>query len=500
MLLVEIAYALFAAWLGMYGLNSFLLTALYIWGRRGDKPRAPEPTCWPSVTVQLPIYNELHVIERLVAAAAALDYPRESLQIQIVDDSTDETSAVAERTVARYARRGLDIQYLHRSSRQGFKAGALAYGLPRASGELVAIFDADFLPPRDFLRRVVPFFAAGDVGCVQARWDHLNRDYSALTRAQALGVDTHFVVEQKARSQAGLFLNFNGSAGIWRRSCIEDAGGWQTDTLTEDLDLSYRAQLAGWRILYLPHVRVPGELPPQFDALRRQQARWARGSIEVARKVLPVLLRSEQPWPVKLEGAVHLTGYVVHPLLLITLLLTLPLLLVGSRVSVFVPYFLLATAGPPLMCLAALSERGSQWWRELRFAPMLVLIGLGLALNNSVAMLQGLLGRRGEFQRTPKFAVGDGLDRWQRSSYALRCTGLVWYELLLAAFALGSALLAYRGPARSLAFWLAVYALAYTCTAGMSLVQALKTKRAEIIRPSSRLREWANSAQARERD
>jgi hypothetical protein len=268
--------------------------------------------------------------------------------------------------------------------------------------------------------------------------------------------------------------------------------------LTEDLDLSYRGQLAGWRILYLPDVCVPGELPPQFDALRRQQARWARGSVEVARKVLPRLLRSGQPWAVKLQGAMHLTGYVVHPLLLTTLLLTLPLLVMGSRVSAFAPYFLLATAGPPLMCLAAWTEHGSGGWRELRFAPMLLLIGMGLALNNSVAMLQGLLGRRGEFQRTPKFAVGDGLDRWQRSSYALPCTGLVWYELLLAAVALASALLAYRGPARSMAFWLTMYALAYTCTAGMSLVQAGKAHRAEIRQPSGRLAQLADSRQARE--
>jgi cellulose synthase/poly-beta-1,6-N-acetylglucosamine synthase-like glycosyltransferase len=507
MSLLEMAYVLLAAWLAVYGLNSLLLTVVYVWARRRETPTVPEPDRWPSVTVQLPIYNELHVVKRLVAAAVALDYPRELLQIQVLDDSTDSTRMVAQRAVDRYARMGVDIHYLRRSTREGFKAGALAYGLRQATGELIAIFDADFLPPRDFLRRVVPHFSAPEVGCVQARWDHLNRSYSALTRAQALGVDAHFAVEQRARSAAGLFLNFNGSAGVWRRVCVKDAGGWHAETLTEDLDLSYRAQLAGWRILYLPNVRVPGELPPQFDALRRQQARWAQGSIQVARKVLPLLLRSDRPWHVKLQGAIHLTGYLVHPLLLVTLLLTLPLVLTGSLVSVFVPYFLLATAGPPLMCLAALHERGSERWRELRFAPLLLLIGMGLALNNSVAMLRGLLGQRGEFQRTPKFAVRYSVDGWRRSTYALRCTRLVWSELSLAAFALTSAVLAYRGPARSLSYWLTAYALAYACTAGMSLVQSVSASRGEVTMPSSwdagrqsRSGQWADSKSGQDAD
>ncbi len=471
MLWLEIMYGFSAAWLALYGLNSLLLTAIYAWVRRRSLQTPPPPNAWPSVTVQLPIYNELHVVERLIAAAAALDYPRELLQIQVLDDSTDETTLVAQQAVARYAQMGVSIQHVHRSKRVGFKAGALAEGLHRSRGELLAIFDADFVPPPDFLRRVVPYFASSDVGCVQARWEHLNATYSTLTQVQAIGIDGHFAVEQRARSQAGFFLNFNGSAGIWRRACIEDAGGWQADTLAEDLDLSYRAQLAGWRILYVPDVSAAAELPPQLDALRRQQSRWARGSIQVARKLLPLLLCSDQPWRTKIEGAIHLTGYMVHPLSLVILLLTLPMVVTHSRLFAFVPYFLLATAGPPLLYLVAQAERGPGWWRQLRFAPLLLLLGTGLALNNTVAMARAVLGHKGEFQRTPKFDIRAGGDQWQASSYALRCTPLVWYELLLAMFALALALLTSRGGARPISYWLIVYALSYAYVAGLSLVQ-----------------------------
>ncbi len=477
MSLLMLLYGLLAAWLAVYGVNSLVLTMLYLWARARSREAVPELEHWPPVTVQLPIYNELHVVERLIGCIAALDYPRPLLQIQVLDDSTDETTTAARLAVACHARQGLNIHHVRRSERGGFKAGALAHGLSSATGELIAIFDADFLPPHDFLRRVIPFFCDPKVGCVQARWDHLNRNYSALTRAQALGVDAHFVVEQEARYRMGMFLNFNGSAGVWRRECIEDAGGWQADTLTEDLDLSYRAQLAGWRIAYLPGVRVPGELPPQFDALRRQQARWAQGSIQVARKVLPPLLHSNQPWWVKLQGALHLTGYLVHPLLLLTLVLSVPLVLSNGGVAAWVPYWFLATAGPPLMCLVALREQGSSWWRELRFAPLLLLIGMGLALNNSLAMARGLAGKRAEFQRTPKFAVRDNRGQWQDSAYKLPYTRVVWYELLLAAAALASALWAHRGAARPLTYWLLIYALSYACVATMSLAQALQAWR-----------------------
>ena len=491
MFLLEVVYAVLAAWLAVYGLNSLALTFIYLW-RRSPRPSITlQAENWPVVTVQLPIYNERYVVERLIAAVAALDYPRELLQIQVLDDSTDDTTAIAQQAVAHYARQGIQIEYLHRAQRIGFKAGALAEGLRRARGELVAIFDADFVPPADFLRRIVPYFSSANIGCVQARWGHLNRTYSILTRVQAIGIDGHFVVEQGARSQSRFFLNFNGSAGVWRRACIEDAGGWHTDTLTEDLDLSYRAQLAGWRILYVPGVQVPAELPPQMDALRRQQARWAQGSIQVALKLLPLLWRSRQHWYIKCEGTLHLTGYLVHPLMLATLLLTLPMLFASSNATAFVPYFLFATVGPPLLYLAAQYERGRGWWRELHFAPFLLLLGMGLALNNTVAMMRALLGQQEEFQRTPKFDIRENSGHWHGSTYALHCSPLVGHELLLAVFSLFVAALAMHRESYSLALWLALYGLGYAYVAGTSLIQGLQ-------RRNKGLRQQRGDARAKE--
>jgi hypothetical protein len=471
MLIIQVLHGLCAGWLALYGLNSLLLTLVYWRVRRGQRPPPRAPSAWPSVTVQLPIYNELHVVDRLIAAAAALDYPRELLQIQVLDDSSDATTSIAQQAVARARSRGADIQCLHRTSRAGFKAGALAEGLRSARGELLAVFDADFVPPPDLLRQLIPFFSSPGVGCVQARWDHLNRDYSLLTRLQAIGIDGHFVVEQRARSEAGLLLNFNGSGGVWRRACIEAAGGWQSDTLAEDLDLSYRAQLAGWRILYVPGAMVPGELPPQMDALRRQQARWAGGSIRVALKLLPPLFRSGLTLPAKIEGALHLTGYLVHPLLLLTLLLSVPVALSNGSLAGLAGYFFVAAVGPPFLYLSAEVQQGPRWWRELALAPLLLLLGTGLALNNSVAMACAVLGRRGDFQRTPKFDVQNRTDEWRGSGYALHHSPLVTWELLLAVLALGVAALEWS-RAGSVPYWLLVYAASYAYVAGTSLVQS----------------------------
>nr|MBC7243961.1 glycosyltransferase [Chloroflexota bacterium] len=479
MVCLELLYGILAAWLALYGLNSLMLTVIYLLGSLRQPQLTARWESWPAVTVQLPIYNERHVVERLIAAVAALDYPHDLLQIQVLDDSTDETTVIAQQAVARYAQMSLSIQYRHRSQRIGFKAGALAEGLHHAKGELLAIFDADFIPPKDFLRRIVPYFSSDNVGCVQARWGHLNRTHSVLTRAQALGIDGHFIVEQGARSQAHFFLNFNGSAGVWRRACIEGVGGWHTDTLTEDLDLSYRAQLAGWRIAYVPDIEVPAELPPQMDALRRQQARWAQGSIQVARKLLWPLWCAAYPWFIKVEAALHLTGYMVHPLMLVTLLLTLPMLLTSSRVAAFVPYFLFASIGPPLLYLVAQRRRGPGWWRELRFMPFLLSLGMGLSLNNTVAMVRALLGQQEEFQRTPKFDIHDNRGHWRDSMYALHCTTLVWYETGLAAFSLSIAMLAVRQGRFPLALWLVIYGLSYSYVAGTSLIQSLQRRHKE---------------------
>jgi cellulose synthase/poly-beta-1,6-N-acetylglucosamine synthase-like glycosyltransferase len=473
MLIAEVLYALCVVLPSLYGLNALVLIWLYLRHRHDPRPTPPWPTQWPQVTVQLPIYNELHTVERLLTTAAALDYPRDRLEIQLLDDSTDGTRQVAARTIARLRRQGIDAVHITRPERAGFKAGALANGLTMAKGALIAIFDADFLPPPSFLRSVVPHFADPTVGCVQTRWAHLNRGYSLLTHTQALGVDGHFVVEQTARSRAGLFINFNGTAGVWRRTCVEDAGGWQDDTLTEDLDLSYRAQLRGWRIAYLPDVVVPAELPVQIDGFKRQQARWAQGSTQTALKMLGPLLRSDQPWRVKLEGIAHLSSYLVHPLMLLTVLLTLPMSFSRSWVLAASPWLMIAAVGPPLLYAIAQAADGGEWGRRLWALPLLVLLGTGLSLSNTQAVMKGLLGLRQGFQRTPKFALHQPRDTWFGSTYALSGDGLVWAELGLAVLAL----LAAPSVPRGLAPWLLLHAGSFGYVAGVSLCQAYQRRR-----------------------
>jgi glycosyltransferase involved in cell wall biosynthesis len=369
----------------------------------------------------------------------------------------------------------LDVVHVTRVDRTGYKAGALAAGLDQATGELVAIFDADFLPEPDFLRRLVPHFAEPDVGCIQARWGHVNRDYSIFTQTQALGVDGHFVVQQTARSRAGLFLNFNGTAGIWRRACIEDAGGWQGDTLTEDLDLSYRAQLRGWRIAYLPDVVVPAELPAQISAFKRQQARWAQGSIETALKLMGTFLRSDQPWYVKVEGSLHLTGYLVHPLMLAVILLTFPMSFSQSWVILGLPWLVITAIGPPLLYIVAQVAGSDRWRYHLRFLPLLVALGMGLSLSNTGAVLRAVLGVRGEFKRTPKFNIQQSADTWVGSMYALRGDWLVWAELLLAGMVL--VLLAMPSTRWTFVPWLLLYATGFGYVALINLYQTYQLRR-----------------------
>ncbi|MGD8965991.1 MAG: glycosyltransferase [Anaerolineae bacterium] len=481
MIIVEVLFLLCIVLLSAYGLNSMVLVLLYLRHRDDPTPSPPPPAEWPHVTVQLPVYNELHIVERLLAAAAALDYLQHRFEIQLLDDSTDETREIAARAVARLQEQGINVVHITRPYREDYKAGALAAGLAKAKGELIAVFDADFVPPPDFLQRVVPHFADPGVGCIQTRWGHLNRDYSSLTRAQALGIDGHFVVEQTARSRAGLFLNFSGTAGVWRRACIEDAGGWQGDTLTEDLDLSYRAQLRGWRIAYLPDVVVPAELPVQINALKRQQARWAQGSIETALKLIGPLFRSRQPSVVKLEGIVHLTGYLVHPLMLLTVLLTLPMSFSNSWVLSVSPWLMGMAAGPPLLYLVA--QRRRPWRHRLRLLPLLELLGIGLALNNTWAVLRGMLGIRQGFLRTPKFALLEPADMWVSRRYALSGAPFMWGELLLSLFAVTLVIV----PGMNLGFvpWLLLYAGSFGYVAGVSLYQSRQRLRWLATQPIS---------------
>jgi cellulose synthase/poly-beta-1,6-N-acetylglucosamine synthase-like glycosyltransferase len=417
----------------VHGVHRLVLLGLYLARRERGSSAPPLPSVLPSsvpmVTVQLPVYDERDVVARLVDAVAALDWPPDRLQIQLLDDSTDDTALRAADALARARARGIDAVCLHRSTRTGFKAGALAAGLRSARGELVAVFDADFVPAPDFLRRVVPPFADPGVGMVQARWDHLNADVSALTVAQATLLDGHFVIEHTARARSGRWFNFNGTAGIWRRTCIDAAGGWQHDTLTEDLDLSYRAQLAGWRFVYLLEHAVPAELPESLAAFRTQQRRWAKGSVEVARKLTGRIVHAGVPVATRVEALLHLWANLAWPVALALALVFPPLVLLRGDVSgnawVYLPLFLLST-GSNLLFYAVAAPR------RLAALPAATFLGIGMAVNQSFAVFEALAGHRTGFVRTPKSGGGPG-------SYKISATAPVPFELFLAALHLGTA-------------------------------------------------------------
>ena len=441
-------YIIVALLLAVYAFNAWLLTILYF---RNRSKTPPDPTSqeggeFPSVTVQLPIFNEALVVERLIEAVIRLDYPGHLLQIQVLDDSTDETTEIAQNRVDFYRRRGVDIELIHRRDRPGFKAGALKNGLKTATGEIIAIFDADFVPNPDFLKQTVPHFAVHpEVGIIQTRWGHLNRWYSWLTAAQALALDGHFAIEQTARNRSGLMINFNGTAGLWRRACIEEAGGWQGDTISEDFDLSYRAQLVGWQCLFLRDVVAPAEIPPQLAAFKRQQFRWAKGSIQCLKKLGWRVLWSHLAWPVKLQALVHISSYLVHPLMVVLALVT-PILMMGDgtdNIRFPLIYLSLVSLGPPfLYVVAQASLYPNNWRHHYKAMPLLILIGSGIALSNTKAVIEALLGIGNVFRRTPKFNLNATTDRWQNSIYRLSLDGLVIGELALSLYSLVGAWIA----------------------------------------------------------
>jgi cellulose synthase/poly-beta-1,6-N-acetylglucosamine synthase-like glycosyltransferase len=473
-------FVLVQALLLTYAAHRYLTLWRYARRRGAATPCAPEaPGILPHVTVQLPLYNERRVAERLIDAVAALDYPASRLQIQVLDDSTDETFDRAVAAAARHRARGIDIEVLHRGRRERYKAGALAAGLERAHGSLIVIFDADFVPGADFLRRVVPSFSAPDVGMVQARWGHLNRGRSLLTAAQAAMLDAHFLLEHEARMGAGLFFNFNGTAGAWRRTCIESAGGWSHDTLTEDLELSYRAQLAGWRFVSLPLVVAPAELPADIEAFKSQQHRWAKGSIQTARKLLPAILRSAQPLGVKVEACFHLTNNVAYPLMLLSALLLLPVMMMISgkapRLSVALDLVIILAGVVPVCAFLAAGQlaAGARGWGVVRDVIAVLVLGAGLSVSNAGAVLQGLGRRVGDWNRTPK--TGDGGRGTPLEPYAPRRSWSGGLELLLALCTAWLSVLAWRaGQVRSMPFLLVLgIGLAYVGT--LSVRHRLRT-------------------------
>lgn len=428
----------------LFGSSGFVMIYYYVKHRGKRIDQAGELREYPLITMQLPIYNEFYVVERLITSACRIDYPKEKLEIQVLDDSTDETKDVVAALVDKYRREGFNIRHVRRATRDGYKAGALKEGLKIAKGDFVAIFDADFIPKHDFLKQTLPyFFADAKTGLVQTRWEHLNSDYSFLTRVQAMALDGHFVIEQNVRHKAGFFINFNGTGGIWRKECIFDAGNWEADTLTEDLDLSYRAQLRGWKFVFLNDITSPAELPSEINALKSQQFRWTKGAIETARKILPKVWKSRLPLEKKIHATFHLSNNIVFPFILIAGILNVPLIFIkhqGGYEAYFaiMAVFVFASIGSFLFYLYSQKDVYPDWQRRMLLFPLFMAGSMGFAVNNTKAVIEGLFRKKSEFVRTPKYSVVSKKDNWLDKKYAMmKVSYTVVIELLLALYCLG---------------------------------------------------------------
>ncbi len=465
--------------LASYGAHRYILVYLYY---KHKKNRTVEPAAefpeLPRVTVQLPIFNEQFVVERLLEAISRLDYPLEKLDIQVLDDSTDETVAVARGLVNHYAAKGFPISYHHRANRHGFKAGALSEGLKTAKGEFVAIFDADFVPPEDFLLRTIHHFTNPKIGMVQTRWTHINRNYSFLTEVEAMLLDGHFVLEHSGRARSNVFFNFNGTAGVWRRLAIEEAGGWQHDTLTEDTDLSYRAQLKGWKFVYLQDVECPAELPVEMTAFKTQQARWAKGLIQTSKKILPQVLRSDQRFHVKLEAWYHLTANLSYPLMIALSVLLLPAMIIRfyqgwfQMLYIDLPLFLASTFSISSFYLVSQRELFPKSWpRALLYLPFLMALGIGLTVTNTRAVLEALLGKQSAFARTPKYRVESRKDKVRASNYRSGLGWVPWVELLIGCYFAVTVYYAVDNENYITVPFLILFVIGYWYTGLMSLLQ-----------------------------
>jgi cellulose synthase/poly-beta-1,6-N-acetylglucosamine synthase-like glycosyltransferase len=466
--------------LSIYGLHRYTLCWRYYKFRKNYNPIPPRHFDeLPRVTVQLPIFNEQFVIDRLIEAVCAMEYPREKLEVQVLDDSTDETQEVASNIVARYAALGHDISYIHRSNRQGFKAGALANGLTIAKGEFVAIFDADFVPPPDWLMRVIHHFAEPEIGMVQTRWTHLNRGYSMLTEIEAILLDGHFVLEHGARCRSGEFFNFNGTAGMWRRQAIADGGGWQHDTLTEDTDLSYRSQMAGWKFKYLPDIECPAELPIEMTAFKTQQARWAKGLIQVSIKILPTVWRSNTSLRNKIEAFYHLTANMSYPLMVIMSAFLMPAMICrfyqGWFQMLFIDFPLFAASTFSIAVFYVESQRilfPRNWKKSFLYLPFLMAIGIGLTVTNTKAVMEAIFGIKSAFARTPKYRVAKkGEKSVGARKYRKRLLLAPWIELLLGLYFLAAILYTFSNQNYFTAPFLILFVVGYWYTGLMSLLQ-----------------------------
>ena len=474
-----IPYFIVLILLASYGLHRYILVYLYYKNR---KNRTTEPTSQfkelPRVTVQLPMFNERYVAERLIDCICKLKYPVDKIDIQVLDDSTDETVEVVRDLVERYAALGHSITYHHRTNREGFKAGALQAGMKTARGEFIAIFDADFTPPEDFLLKTIHHFADPKIAMVQTRWTHINRNYSFLTEVEAILLDGHFVLEHSGRASSGVFFNFNGTAGVWRARAIEDAGGWQHDTLTEDTDLSYRAQLNGWKFIYLQDVECPAELPVEMTAFKTQQARWAKGLIQTGKKILPRVLKSDAPRHTKIEAWYHLTANLSYPLMVILSVLLLPAMIIRfyqgwfQMVYIDLPLFMASTFSISTFYLVSQRELFPKTWpRALLYLPFLMALGIGLTITNTRAVLEALIGRQSAFTRTPKYRVENRKDKVGATKYRRRLGWIPWVELLIGSYFAMTVYYALQNENYITVPFLLLFVAGYWYTGLMSLLQ-----------------------------
>ena len=501
-LALMIPYFLVLTILAVYGLHRYWL--VYDFYKYSKNVAGPPPPMerWPRVTIQLPIFNERYVVERLVEAVSRFDYPRELLDIQVLDDSTDETQRIARDCVERYAATGLPIVYIHRANREGFKAGALENGLKMAQGEFVTIFDADFLPDADFLRRTLPYFTDPKTAMVQTRWTYLNSDYSLLTEVETILLDGHFVIEHGARSRRGAFFNFNGTAGVWRRAAIEDAGGWQHDTLTEDTDLSYRAQLRGWKFLYLPEIECASELPVDMNGFKAQQARWAKGLMQTAKKILPRVFKADVPWHVKAEAFFHLTANISYPLMIVFSAMLLPALIVRlyqgwlQMLLIDLPLFLASTCSISSFYVTAQRVlRPKKWWRTFLYMPFVMATGIGISVRNAKAVLEAIFGVRSEFARTPKYKIEGRTDTIAKKSYRNKAGWIPFAEVCLGFYFAFTVVYAIRNENYATAPFLLLFVWGYLYTGFMSLGQTyLANLRFGRVTPPAEMRPAATGA------
>ncbi len=474
-----IPYFIVLILLASYGLHRYVLVYLYYKNR--DKHTVDPPAYFedlPRVTVQLPMFNEQYVAERLIDCICKLKYPKDRLDIQVLDDSTDETVEVVRNLVERYAALGHPISYHHRTNREGFKAGALREGMKTSKGEFIAIFDADFTPPEDFLLKVIHHFTNPKIGMVQTRWTHINRNYSFLTEVEAIMLDGHFVLEHSGRARSDVFFNFNGTAGMWRRTTIEDAGGWQHDTLTEDTDLSYRAQLKGWKFVYLQEVECLAELPVEMTAFKTQQARWAKGLIQTGKKILPRVLRSDAPLHTKIEAWYHLTANLSYPLMIVLSVLLLPAMIIRfyqgwfQMLYIDLPLFMASTFSISSFYLVSQRELFPKtWYRTFLYLPFLMALGIGLTITNTKAVLEALIGKQSAFARTPKYRVENKKDKVGATKYRRRLGWIPWVELAVGTYFASTVYYAIDNENYFTVPFLLLFVVGYWYTGLMSLLQ-----------------------------